>query len=68
MYYFTEQEIDSMFEKAGVKISDNECEHQENHIAPQVLEYLKDKWENKNTKDDSDLIELGKTLLRNFDD
>ena len=66
--YFTDQEIELMFEKAGVAISDNECKDQENHIAPQVLEYLENKWEKGEIKDDNDLIEIGKTLLRNFND
>jgi len=65
--FFTEQEIDQIFEKAGVVIADNECVNKDNHIAPQVLKYLEDKWE-KNINKNDDLIEIGKKLLKEIDD
>lgn len=66
--FFTEKEINEIFEKAGVTIVDNECENEDNHIAPKVLEYLENKWERKLIENDQDLIEIGKKLLKEFDD
>ena len=67
--FITEKEIDQALKDANIIITDENCKSQENHISPQVLDYLEKKWgneynETKYLKENQNLKEIANDLLK----